>query len=68
MAAILTARGALGLAGRTDLMSPGSVAPAFRGRDRLIYSPVCLALAAGTAAGLLDRPARDDRAACRRRA
>ena len=43
---VLTVRGSLGLAGRTDLLSPGSTSPAFRSRDRRIYSPVCLSLAA----------------------
>jgi hypothetical protein len=44
--AVLTVRGAFGIAGRTDLLVPGSTSPAFRARDRRIYSPVCLALAA----------------------
>jgi hypothetical protein len=44
--AILGVRGSLGLLGRTDILSPGSVSPHFRRLDRRIYSPLCLALAA----------------------
>jgi len=44
--AVLALRGSLGMAGRTDVLAPGSTSPAFRSRDRRIYSPVCLALAA----------------------
>ncbi len=44
--AVLTGRGALGLAGRTDILSPGSVSERFRRLDRRCYSPLCLALAA----------------------
>jgi hypothetical protein len=44
--AVLTARGGLGLAGRTDLVSPGSDSESFRRRDRRFYAPLCLALAA----------------------
>ena len=43
--AVLTIRGALGLAGRTDLVSPGSTGAQFRRADRRLYSPLCLALA-----------------------
>jgi hypothetical protein len=39
-------RGAAGMCGRTDLLSPGSCSPRFRALDRRIYSPLCLALAA----------------------
>ena len=42
---VLTARGSLGLAGRTDLVAPGSSSERFRELDRRIYGPVCLALA-----------------------
>jgi hypothetical protein len=35
-----------GLAGRTDLLSPGSDSERFRDLDRRFYSPLCLALAA----------------------
>jgi uncharacterized protein DUF3995 len=44
--AVLATRGALGLLGRTDLVSPGSVSPRFRRLDRRRYSPLCLLLAA----------------------
>ena len=40
------ARGLLGLAGRTDLVSPGSASPRFRRLDRHGYAPLCLAIAA----------------------
>ena len=43
---VLGARGGLGLAGRTDVVSPGSVSERFRRMDRRIYSPLCLTLAA----------------------
>jgi hypothetical protein len=42
---ILAARAGCGLAGRTDILSPGSCSPRFRELDRRIYSPLCLALA-----------------------
>jgi len=38
-------RGALGLIGRTDVVSRGSNSPRFRSLDRRVYSPVCLAIA-----------------------
>ena len=44
--AVLSLRGALGLAGRTDLAVPGSVSPGFRALDRRAYAPLCLTLAA----------------------
>lgn len=47
VAAVLATRAALGFAGRTDVAVPGSVSPRFRRLDRRIYSPLCLALAAG---------------------
>lgn len=43
---ILAGRGLLGLAGRTDVVSPGSSSARFRELDRRRYSPLCLALAA----------------------
>jgi len=43
--AVLATRGAVGLAGRTDLLSPGSVSEHFRRLDRRVYSPLCLTLA-----------------------
>ncbi len=42
---VLALRGGLGMAGRTELLAPGSTSSEFRSRDRRIYSPVCLALA-----------------------
>jgi hypothetical protein len=45
IAAILTGRGVLGLAGRTDLMSPVSTGERFRRLDRRVYGPLCLPLA-----------------------
>jgi hypothetical protein len=44
--AVLSVRGALGLAGRTDLVAPGSSSPRFRRLDRRYYAPLCLAIAA----------------------
>ncbi len=44
--ATLALRGGLGLAGRTDLISPGSTSATFRSRDRRVYAPICLTLAA----------------------
>lgn len=53
--AVLTARGAAGLAGRTDALSPGSVSPRFRRLDRRVYAPLCLTLAALSAPAALRR-------------
>ncbi|MDP9465311.1 MAG: DUF3995 domain-containing protein [Actinomycetota bacterium] len=52
VAAALGARAALGFAGRTDLVSPGSVSARFRRMDSRVYSPLCLALAVGAARSL----------------
>jgi hypothetical protein len=41
----LFCRGTLGMLGRTDVLSPGSSSPRFRGLDRRLYSPICLTLA-----------------------
>ncbi|WP_353963060.1 DUF3995 domain-containing protein [Streptomyces sp. NBC_00893] len=49
VAGVLSVRGAAGLVGRTDLLSPGSVSSRFRRLDRLAYSPLCLALATSIA-------------------
>ena len=46
VAVVLGVRGACGMAGRTDLVSPGSSSPRFRRLDRRYYSPLCLVLAA----------------------
>jgi hypothetical protein len=47
---VLATRAGLGFAGTTDAVSPGSVSPRFRRLDRRVYSPLCLALAAGAIA------------------
>ncbi|HMJ36036.1 MAG TPA: hypothetical protein VK501_19180 [Baekduia sp.] len=36
----------MGLAGRTDLVSPGATSERFRSLDRGYYAPLCLTLAA----------------------
>jgi hypothetical protein len=46
LVATLAARAGCGLAGRTDVLSPGSCSPRFRELDRRVYSPLCLVLAA----------------------
>jgi hypothetical protein len=43
---VLSVRGVLGVAGRTDLVSPGSSSPRFRALDRKLYSPLYLTIAA----------------------
>jgi hypothetical protein len=50
---VLAGRGALGLAGRTRLVSPASTSARFVRLDRRVYSPVCLALAALSALSVL---------------
>jgi hypothetical protein len=45
--AVLTTRGAFGLAGRTDVLVPGANSERFRALDRRVYAPLCLALALG---------------------
>jgi Protein of unknown function (DUF3995) len=47
VAAALGTRGALGFAGKTELVSPGSVSDKFREMDKRYYSPLCLVLAVG---------------------
>jgi hypothetical protein len=54
VAAVLGTRSALGLTGRTDLVSPGSSSPRFRRIDKRVYSPLCAALAVGAATSLRD--------------
>jgi hypothetical protein len=44
--ATFSVRGAFGLAGRTDLLVAGSSSAAFRERDRKLYAPICLTIAA----------------------
>jgi Protein of unknown function (DUF3995) len=45
----LGGRAALGLTGHTDLVAPGRITDRFRRWDRWLYTPLCLALAAGAA-------------------
>jgi hypothetical protein len=52
--ATLGARAALGFAGKTEVVSPGSVSPRFRSMDQRFLSPLCLALAIGAASSLGD--------------
>jgi hypothetical protein len=47
VATVLATRGAAGMSGRTDALSPGSTSPKFRRLDRNVYAPLCIALAAG---------------------
>jgi hypothetical protein len=54
VAAVLGTRAALGFAGRTDLVSPGSVSETFRETDKRYLAPLCLALALGAARSLRD--------------
>jgi hypothetical protein len=54
VAGVLGLRGVLGMAELTETVSPGSSSPNFRRLDRQIYSPLCLALAAGAAISYLD--------------
>jgi len=62
IAAILGGRGALGLAGRTNWVSPVSTGSRFRRLDRRVYAPLCLTLAALTALSLTGErgPAQED--------
>jgi Protein of unknown function (DUF3995) len=50
-------RGVAGLAGRTDLLSPGATSERFRRMDRRFYAPLCLAIAALAAPGAARRRA-----------
>ena len=43
---VLAVRAGLGLAGRTDLLAPGSMSARYRRLDRRLYGPLCLTLAA----------------------
>lgn len=49
VASMLAGRGALGLLGATERVSPGSNSPRFKRMDRRYYTPLCLVLAAATA-------------------
>lgn len=51
---VLALRGGVGLSGHTDALSPGSNSQRFLELDRRVYSPLCLALAAGTAWSIRD--------------
>lgn len=51
VALALGGRGTLGLLGRTDLVAPGPVSERFRTYDRVLYTPLCLALSAGALRG-----------------
>jgi hypothetical protein len=53
--AVLAGRGALGLTGRTRLVSPASTSARFARLDRRAYSPLCLALAGLSALSLPNR-------------
>jgi hypothetical protein len=48
VALALGGRAALGLTGHTQLVAPGEVTDRFRQWDRRVYTPLCLALTAGT--------------------
>ena len=48
MAGVFGTRAAVGWAGKTDLVSPGSNSARFRRLDKRLYSPLCAALAAGS--------------------
>lgn len=52
VAVTLGARAALGFAGKTELVSPGSISPTFLRMDRWVFAPLCAALAIGAAASL----------------
>ena len=53
IAAVLSVRAAFGLAGRTDVLVPGSESERFRRIDRRVLSPLCLSLSAGAACAAL---------------
>jgi hypothetical protein len=48
MAAVFGFRGALGLTGKTTLVSPGSDSERFIRLDRRIYAPTCFGLSVGS--------------------
>jgi hypothetical protein len=52
VAIVLGSRAALGFAGKTDVVSPGSVSPKFTAMDKRVLSPLCLALAVGAVSSL----------------
>jgi len=53
----LSLRAAAGLAGHTELLSPGSCSPRFRELDRRLYAPLCAALAVLSLPAASRRPA-----------
>ncbi len=55
MTTVLAFRAALGWAGRTDLVSPGSTSSPFRRLDRRIYAPLCAMLAVGSLTATRER-------------
>jgi hypothetical protein len=58
VALALSGRAGLGLTGHTDLVAPGALTDRFRWWDRRVYTPLCVALAAGTVRAIaLDRRA-----------
>jgi hypothetical protein len=54
--AVLLARSAVGFAGRTHLVVPGSTSPTFVRNDRLVFAPLCALLALGASSAAM-RPA-----------
>ncbi len=52
VALALGTRAALGFAGKTEVVSPGSVSPTFLRMDRRVFAPLCAVLAIGAAASL----------------
>jgi hypothetical protein len=56
VAVALLGRGLLGVAGRTDLVAPGTVTPQMRRWDRRLYTPLALTLGAGAAHSARRRP------------
>ena len=55
VALVLGSRGAVGLAGRTDVLVPGSTSPTFRRADRTVFAPLCVVLACGAAVSVPGR-------------
>ncbi|HEY8092435.1 MAG TPA: DUF3995 domain-containing protein [Acidimicrobiales bacterium] len=55
VATVLGVRAAFGLAGRTDVLVPGSESDRFRRLDRRVFAPLCVTLAAGAASAALAR-------------
>lgn len=66
-AAVLAVRSAFGLAGRTELLVPGSNSARFVALDRRFYAPLCGVLALGALASLGGGSHRSGEAPARRR-